>query len=487
MKKQMLFVLTALLCYLTVTGCAADQSEIIAAETTAASVETEAVLSAAENIRSQYKNIDMEGAIFNILGLDQNSHWIYSNSFNEVFTQEQNGEVINDAIYTRNLQTSELLNITLTAVLDSVSTVQNNVAKSVAAGDNTYNAVLNTMTNQASHALAGYYINFYSIQTMNPENPWWDENLVNTFTYQKKLYWITGDINVGDDYAVEVLFFNKNMCDDFNFDYPYKMIQSGTWTFDVLYEMGMTVKNDINGDGQIDINDKWGLIECNDHIKHWLYPLGEKSIEITSDGTLRIAFLDESHINAVNTIFNYFVDGGLVYLGNVNNDNTVFTEGRALFFGNQLFTLNGLREMEDEFGIVPMPKLNPEQINYGAYISNGGATAYSIPNTNTDLDNVGIVMESLCGFSTDTLRSALYDVLFSAKLVRDEESTAMLDIIFANKSYDWGVDFTWSAFGNIYVNVITKKANTYVSDATAAQEKIQQNIDTLTETLNNLS
>lgn len=79
-------------------GCAADDPEINAAESTPTPVETEAVLSAVENIRNQYKNIDMEGVAFNILGLDQNSHWIYSNSFNEVFTQEKNGEVINDAI-----------------------------------------------------------------------------------------------------------------------------------------------------------------------------------------------------------------------------------------------------------------------------------------------------------------------------------------------------------------------------------------------------
>lgn len=96
-------------------------------------------------------------------------------------------------------------------------------------------------------------------------------------------------------------------------------------------------------------------------------------------------------------------------------------------------------------------------------------------------------MEALCGFSTDTLRSALYDVLFSAKLVRDNESTAMLDIIFENKSYDWGVDFSCSDFGNIYVGIITSKTNTYVSDATGSQEKIQQKIDTLVETLKNLT
>lgn len=35
--------------------------------------------------------------------------------------------------------------------------------------------------------------------------------------------------------------------------------------------------------------------------------------------------------------------------------------------------------MVNSFGIVPMPKRNEEQEKYGAYISNGGATAYSIP------------------------------------------------------------------------------------------------------------
>jgi phage regulator Rha-like protein len=50
------------------------------------------------------------------------------------------------------------------------------------------------------------------------------------------------------------------------------------------------------------------------------------------------------------------------------------------------------------------------------------------------------------------LQPAYYDVALTRKFARDEESEAMLDIIFGNRVYDIGAVY---AFGNVFIDLIT--------------------------------
>ena len=53
--------------------------------------------------------------------------------------------------------------------------------------------------------------------------------------YGNKLYTLSGDINYYDDYAVEIVIFNHNICKDAGFDFPYKDVKEGTWTVDKMF------------------------------------------------------------------------------------------------------------------------------------------------------------------------------------------------------------------------------------------------------------
>lgn len=494
MLKRIASSAAALLIAATAAACAqtpasTDNTDAENGQTVATSVfETESETRASDAVRALFADTDLGGATFNIIAPAASSHWIYSGKFNEVCADEYTGEIVNDSLYERNMAVQELLNCKLTFDLQtSLGNIETVVAQNAAAGDATYDIALTTMTAQASNMLKGNLLNVKMLGNLNLENPWWDKNEIDTFTYKNKLYWLCGDINIGDDYAVQVLYFNKKMCNDFGLETPYNAILDGTWTIDKMYGMTTSVKADLDSDGSMTINDRWGLVECNNHVMHWLYPMGETLVDVGADGTLEPRILNERHINAVDTLFDYFVTKGMAYPGDVNNDVTPFTESRTLFYGNQLYTLELLRDMEDDFGIIPMPKMTSDQKSYGAFISHGGGTAFAVPVTNNRHDETGALLEALCGMSTDTLRSAFYDVLFSSKFVRDEESVAMLDTIFANKTYDWGVDFSWaSSFTSLYANLITSGTNDYVSTATKLQKSSAKLLAKAVETIENL-
>jgi len=458
--------------------------DVAADDTTAEEVKTASIV-----IAEKYADTDYEKYDYRVLAIPTGGHFYsqISSDTNEVYYEESTGDLMNDAIYTRNMMTEELLNITVSPVWATGDTpgITTTIQAEVLAGTDSFDAILNRMDYLGTSMVNGHLLNMKNISTMDVSNPWWDKNIVDSFTlFDSKLYFISGDLNFLDDYAVEVIYFNKQLMDDFSITYPYQTVIDGTWTIDKFYDMCKAVEHDVDGDGVISVQkDVVGHIELNDHVKHWLYAMGEKAIDIAADGSLEIMIQKERQINVIDKLFSLMVEGEMSYQGETID----FAEGRALFLGNMLGSLNVFRDMETEFGVVPMPKYDETQSRYGEYISNGWTTAYGIPLTNTNPERTGVIMEVLCGYSTDTVRVALYDVLFSAKLVRDESSVEMLDIIFDSKSYDWAVDFSWgSGFAASYNGIYSSKTNNFVSttekimkSVTKTLEKLVNDIDAL--------
>jgi len=483
MKKRFFTILCLIAAMLlSLSACGSGEAEknpetALQAESTEEITEPE--LSAAEQIQQKFAGVDLGGKEFAILAPDASSHWIYSGNFNEVYAEEITGEVVNDQLFHRNHSIEELLHTVLRFDLQgAIGSIETIIANNVTAGDDTYALSLTTMTAQANNMMKGNLYNVHALEHLELSNPWWEKNQINTFTLDNKLYWLCGDINIGDDYAVQVLYFNKDMCSEFQLSNPYEAILDGTWTLDMLFDMTETVKTDTDGDGEMTLKDRWGVVDANDHIKHWMYSMGSRLIEVSEGNTLRLCSLDENHIQVVDTLFGYMVDREMMYPGNVNADVSAFTEGNTLFFSTQLWTLEQFRDMDDDFGIIPMPKLNEQQVGYGAYLSHGGATAFAVPVTVSTPAEVGMLLEVMGGLSADTLHSAFYDTLFASKLVRDTESVASLDTILSSKVYDWGVDFSWGAdFNTVYGNIVVNKSNDLVSKMKSIEDKVQSKLD----------
>jgi hypothetical protein len=331
----------------------------------------------------------------------------------------------------------------------------------------------------------GDLLNIKSISSINTEDFWWDKNIVDSFTmFGTKLYWISGDLNIFDDFAAEVIFFNKQLCADNGMEYPYGMVLEGKWTIDRFYEMAKTAEQDLNGDGVLKPKDDVvGHCEENDHVKHWMYAMGEKAMDIGPDGELITRLQEERQIRAVDKLYSLMTEQKMTYTGS----STEFKAGHILFLGTMLGPIGGLRDMEYEFGVIPMPKLDEEQETYGEYISNGWCTAYGIPMTNQDPERTGKILDAICGFSNETLRVALYDILFGAKYVRDAESVEMLDIIFVSKMYDWAVDFTWGgSFQTLYNGIYENSQNNFVSQTQKVMKLINKAIEKLVKTVSEL-
>ena len=483
MKKLTAWILLASV-LLGMTGC--GNSTVNTAEETApvisepspdaaepAAEETE--VTSVSLITDKFGGQNYEGREFRILGFDVGGHFAnnISNTFMEVWAEEYNGEIINDAIYDRNAQASELLNITIVPQLViTPADMATRIKQAVSAAADDFDVALQSLSNLGTTLQNNELANYLNFSTIDTSSPWYDQNSVDTFTlFGEKLYWLTGDYMLLDDYAVHVIFFNKNLVTNAGQELPYDTVREGDWTLDKFCAMTKAAELDVNGDGRMVIGtDIVAHLENHDKIKHWVYGCRERSITINEDKTLEIATLSERQVNVVERLYHYTVEEGMTY--SISDDaqlSPAFKSGLASSYCIALAYINQYRDMDDDFGIVPMPKYDETQEEYGHYISNYAATALCSPLTVYDRDFVGTCIETLSAFSTDTVNTALYDVLLTSKLVRDQDSVEMLEIALSTKYYDWAVDFPWgSTFETAYNGVYDKKTFNYVSAATSA-------------------
>ena len=113
-----------------------------------------------------------------------------------------------------------------------------------------------------------------------------------------------------------------------------------------------------------------------------------------------------------------------------------FMNGQGLFLTESIGKAHIMREMRDDFGILPYPKYDEAQESYQTYICDGNTTGFSIPIT-ADAEKSGMILNALNALGMSDVRPEYYDRALKGKAARDNDSVAMLDIIFNSISDDF--------------------------------------------------
>jgi len=274
-------------------------------------------------------------------------------------------------------------------------------------------------------------MNINTVDTINLDNPWWFDKINNEITVASKLYTIAGSYALNSMTAAWCTYFNKKLINDFELENPYELVNSGKWTFDKMVEMGTVVCADLNGNGLIDDEDRFGFSHENAYSLR--YGMGTTITNFDSDGYPIMDGASEKMIIVFDKIKSLYNNDKLFYKDTGNDFSKIdlmFTNNQSLFHSYTIKLTEDaiMREFED-YGIVPTPKLDEKQENYYA-LSYGDS--YSIPIIVNDENISGAVLEALNRESYLNVIPSYYDIALQRKYTRDDESSAMLDIILDN-------------------------------------------------------
>jgi hypothetical protein len=148
-----------------------------------------------------------------------------------------------------------------------------------------------------------------------------------------------------------------------------------------------------------------------------------------------------------------------------------------------------MRDMEESYGILPIPKYDESQENYSSLVWVHHECTLGIPEAVTDKEMVSIVLEHLSYLSYYDVYPIFYDTVLMGRSTRDEQSRDMLEIIFQTRSFDPGQYWDLGSGlhgGDGYLRLAATK-NTNIASIWAKWEKaVNANFEKINEFVDEL-
>ena len=393
-----------------------------------------------------------------------------------VDAEEETGDALNDAIYRRNSAVEEQYNVSLVEINDTSAHTM--AKKAVAAGDSQYDLLLTVKANALDLVLQNYLTDYADVPYIDITAPWWVPGSISSMSIANRVFYGISAFDTTHYDGVRTFFFNKQLIEAYDLESPYDLVKDGKWTLDKLYELGMAVARDLDGDGKWGEGDQYGYCTWSS--------VGGQTL-MTGSGANLSVHKDADDMPVYDMNSDYYIsrlsrvteiistDGFYNKLATSDNNGGVeyFKAGRSLFYNETMGNAQKLRQMDIDFGIIPGPKWDEAQENY----ANCGGNPYfmCVLTTNADLERTGILMESMAYESMKTVKVAAYDEMLMGKVSRDNDSEAMLDIINSTLVYDHPIAATYLNT-QITDNYMFKGKNDYASFFTKFESKITKEI-----------
>lgn len=250
-------------------------------------------------------------------------------------------------------------------------------------------------------ATYGMYENLNKVDSLELDNPWWPEGMIEPVTVADKLYYVTGDIATSFVYNLEFLALNADYAKELGTSASelQKLVLSGKWTIDKLLEVCDLGYADSDQQTGITDGDKFGLYVNSLSMLEMFYTgAGLSYVEEKSDGL----YVSDDYTGSVSTDI-------LTKLGDkLNKHDSYYVDvtptvgiekGNSLMYlvkGQDFMTI--FPQATYTFALLPTPKASESQENY--YTSVGlPISMYSIPIDAPDKEMSGYVLEAMACLS----------------------------------------------------------------------------------------
>ncbi len=437
-----LFLMSALLVSCGGTGTSSDTASD---DTTSTQIET----SDSNYISDLPDSYDFGDFKLRVLKQDpKNIQW----TLNTFAPEEENADPLNDVMYRRSRSVEDKYGFMIEEYLSEWDPTDE-VQKTVLADEDMYDIAL-CQINNSKKLLDGLVTDLNEVPNLNLSKHYWNQDLTEQLSIKGKIFFATGDIIVSYDDSMMIMTYNRSLGEDFGIESLYDTVRAGNWTYDKLMECVRIVSQDLDSNGIQDEKDRYGLMYAVDAAAApYLGCSGVGLYEIGSDGMLTFIGDSERMHDAWEKYNSLISDKTLSYdWGDLPSENragrvaAMLGEKQVLFQSMVLSMVRrNYRDIELDFGILPLPKLDEAQENYITIINL--ATPYIfVPRSVRELDKVGFALEALAAASGEVTRN-YYEVCMESKYTRDEASFEMIELASENIVFDAGFVFSWGGFG----------------------------------------
>ncbi len=458
MKKRIFtLLLAALLCSSSLIACAEGETSsdaVTAADTPSASEEIVDELPPEEEYDSlEARKLvddglgerDLGGAEFRMLYQERYGEFQYS--------EELNGDALNDAVYQRNLDVEDRFNAVIVHNTGAEEQLAMDIRNSVMSGNDEYDLYLGHSIYTGKYAVQGIFRDIRELD-IDFTKPWYPQYAVSNLTVNGKMFLTASDICLSLASNTYCYYYNKNLAASNQMEDIYNVVNEGRWTIDYLLNNIASFYQDADGDGVTGNGDIYGFAgEKANSTVAYLYSFEVDILEMSDTGEISVLFgSDERSVDSVEKLRTllYGSQGSYNVTTDTRTNIDLFTTQNAIFTTGTLSdSLSSYRDNCDfDYGIIPYPKYNEDQETYFT-VAGGSVSSSAIPLTATRDELVATMFAALSAETWKSVMPQYYDVVLKYKGARDEASIAMIDTILDGRSV--GFEFIYDAFnGFVY-------------------------------------
>ena len=406
----------------------------------------------------------------------------------QVAVPELNSNPVNDAVFERNKLVESRLGVKIINDDDKSGDAYHVVNKTVTlvqSGSTDYDAITSPCWVVLDQSISGTFSNLTGSEYLDLSQPWWTQDFNEACSFQGNQYAASGHLLLGIYRSAYATVFNKSLFTNVGQPFPYEYVDNGTWTLDKQASIVTDFHVDTNGDGLQDETDRYGLATGQViYVDPYWASCGVDIIGKNEEGEFELIFDSAKlHETAEKVLHLFYETEDSTYIA--DDPAAIFAQCTAAMATIRIFSMEGaaMRNMEDAYGVVPMPRLSEEQTGYRSTLHDGFSLVAAPATVQDDhLEMVCAVLEAMGSASYRIVRPAYYETTLRTKLASDPDSSRMMDIITQNLRTDPGYFYvyTFNGFHQNFRKIIESKKNTVVSDYASrakADQKVVQNVN----------
>ncbi len=469
MKKSITILLLAAMLTANLAGCSGTTAETQStADTTAATtpVETEPETTYVDTL----PETDLEGYTYRMVAQHTDTRPNFASQ------EEMTGEVMQDAILNRKNMTMERLNIKMEEVAyEDRNLLATDVAKTIRAGDDAYDVIINALS-QGINTLTTQQclLDLTTVPYLTLDSVRWNASMAENMRIDGKQYFTTGVTSVCYLRTPQATLFNQQLANDLNLPNLYEIVLNGEWTIDKMDELMTDAAMDLNGDGEMKPEDDQFAMIIEGTYGNALYmSAGLQAVSPDADGNWAFHITDQASMDLIDKCAAIYFDPQTIHTDENALDQDLmaemFQEGRGLFLSASIGGATSYREMEIDFGVLPIPVLN-EGDPYLTACNTWLPSGIGIPVTNGNLETTGLIMETMAAYSYDYLLPAMMEKTLG-KTARDAESYQIMMMLYDNSAFDFNTIMNFGDTSSLLRSAMIGAKQNFASAYASSQKR----------------
>lgn len=362
-------------------------------------------------------------------------------------------------------------------------------------GENRFDIIATYSQSAALISTLGYVMDLSGNQYLDLEKPWWPNSLVETFTVEGNLFFVSGDISLTFlTQAISTIFNKELLADRFPNENLYSLVDNNQWTYEKMLTLAQEFYIDRGETGTKDGEDRFGVLcPWEIYLDGFFYGSDMITVDHDSDDTLHVNsdYVGLRGDDLAEKLKALFHTTNVGYLQNTGVSIDIFANGEAAFMIAPASTImTYLLDSDVDYGVLPMPKYDTLQEEYKTVCTNlTSLYCISANSTEEQAKRAGAVLECLASEGYRRVSPTVFDKCLKSRYAKDGETGRMYDIIRAGVTFDIGRVYGRAALHDVtqvnWQRVVIDGNRTWGAQSASVDALLQEYLNDLTTTIRN--